>query len=285
MSTRNRSWVFTENSEPRLLAAALELEGPDPGIKYLVGQLEQGTHEHFQGYVQLKTNCTLRWLQKHLSPTAHYEVARGTPDQNIAYCTKEDTRIEGPFEYGIRPCQGARNDLAQIKEKLDAGTPMKEIAQEHFGSFVRYSKGFEKYKALVQTPRQGPVETYVFYGPSGTGKTTLATSMFPGAYIKSPQTKWWDDYEDQAVVILDEHNSAWFTWDYLLRMIDPIGLPFTVETKGGTRHLQATTFVFTCNTSYEFWYKDASNLDALRRRLTHYWTFVAHDNINKVKPF
>ena len=46
------------------------------------------------------------------------EQARGSEEQNKAYCTKEDTRESGPFEFGVYDKdagkQGNRSDLAEI---------------------------------------------------------------------------------------------------------------------------------------------------------------------------
>jgi len=276
MSTRNRNWCFTENSEPRLLVTALEQEGLPAGIRYVVGQLEQGEHEHFQGYLYLDNACGLRWLQKNLSPTAHFEAARGSYEQNKAYCTKAETRVEGPFEWGEPPSQGKRTDLEEIKAKLDSGTPMKQIAQEHFASYLRYNRGFDRYKILTQAPRQGPVETWLFYGPTGCGKTRKAKEMFPDAYDKAVGP-WWDGYDGQTEVLLDEHNTPWMRWDMLLRMLDPLGLPLMVETKGSTVQLRANKFIFTCNVPPEDWYKDErirANQAALDRRITNRWEWT-----------
>lgn len=41
------------------------------------------------------------------------------------------------------------------------------------------------------------------HGPTGTGKTRGVRARFPDAYLKS-NTKWWDGYNGESVVILDE---------------------------------------------------------------------------------
>jgi len=93
---------------------------PDQLASYLIEAHELGESgtPHIQGYVQLKTPLTLNQM-KQLCPTAHFEVARGTPFQNFLYCAKgqqtHDEWLElkelGPnygknaefLEYGQRP--------------------------------------------------------------------------------------------------------------------------------------------------------------------------------------
>lgn len=90
MGHRSRYWCFTENVYPELIPFALEVEGFPNGIGYLCGQLEKGEHEHFQGYVELEAHQKVSWLKKNLSPTAHFEIRRGTQEEAIAYCCKQD---------------------------------------------------------------------------------------------------------------------------------------------------------------------------------------------------
>lgn len=57
-------------------------------------------------------------------------------------------------------------------------------------------------------------------------------------------------------------------------MIDPLGLPLRVETKGGSRPLMATTFIFTTNREPKEWYVDEKfDMHALYRRITEIWRF------------
>lgn len=51
---------------------------------------------------------------KKLDAKVHWEPTRDVTSA-IAYVTKEDTRIEGPWEYGVRPAR--RNVSGETKER------------------------------------------------------------------------------------------------------------------------------------------------------------------------
>lgn len=98
-----KHWLFTLNNPVRPFPT-LESVGRD--CSYLVYQLEVGAAgtPHLQGFVSFETKIRLAPL-KALFPGAHLEVARGTPRQNTEYCSKPDTRVEGPFAFGVEPAQ------------------------------------------------------------------------------------------------------------------------------------------------------------------------------------
>jgi hypothetical protein len=51
----------------------------------------------------------------------HWELARNV-DRSIVYCMKEDTRVEGPYEYGIRPIKrDSKVDWEEVKNAAVKG--------------------------------------------------------------------------------------------------------------------------------------------------------------------
>lgn len=62
-----------------------------PGVSFAVYQLE-GPNPHYQGYLEFSTPKTF-WDVKAIHSKAYWAPAFGTREQNIAYCTKERTRI------------------------------------------------------------------------------------------------------------------------------------------------------------------------------------------------
>lgn len=274
--SRAKYWCFTENNEPEAFSATLEAEGIPEGVTYLCGQLEEGDQEqhlHFQGYCELEARQRLPWLKKNLSPTAHFEVRRGTQEEAISYTQKGDTSIPGSWvEFGepTNESQGKRNDLLDCKAMLDDGCPMKEIAQAHFGSYIRYHKSFLDYKRLIATPRDSnnPVEVVIYYGPTGTGKSLTARNKDPGAYVKPVGNVWFDGYAGEDTVIFDEYRGNWLPYGTLLAITDRHSC--TVPVKGGHVELVARKLVFTTNVHPRNWYRN-EYWDAFARRITEFW--------------
>ena len=101
--SRSRNWCFTLNNYSDEQYAIITK--PNDSIKYMiVGKeiAETGT-PHLQGYVMFKNAVRFSTMTSWL-PGAHFEVAKGSPEHNYDYCSKE-----GNFEeFGIRPDPEAR---------------------------------------------------------------------------------------------------------------------------------------------------------------------------------
>ena len=186
------NWCFTINNPSQDDETALVESLP---YKYLVFQYEMGENEtmHIQGYFVLLRKMRLTALKK-LLPTAHFEIRKGSHLEAKAYCTKPDSRQDGPYEYGEEPKseQGKRSDLLKLKADIDAGKTYEEIADDNFGNWLRYEKGIRSYRNLKTKDRkyeQGEKPKIIIYwGPSGTGKSSRAMKEFPNAYWLSKPT-------------------------------------------------------------------------------------------------
>lgn len=97
-SPKSRAWAFTLNNyTDQEYVSILE----NSRSEYLVVGKEVGENgtPHLQGYVRFSNAIRLSSLKKILSGRAHFEIAKGSPEQNFKYCTKE-----GNFEErGDRP--------------------------------------------------------------------------------------------------------------------------------------------------------------------------------------
>lgn len=105
-----RSWTFT--------SFAAEINIDRNAVKYAIYQREVAPdtgREHWQGYVILNNPQRMTAVKGVIGdPTAHLEIAKGNPEQNHKYCTKEESRKEGtePVEIGqlVKLGQGKREN-------------------------------------------------------------------------------------------------------------------------------------------------------------------------------
>lgn len=290
----SKYWCVTENDPTGIveMMSWFETATWPEGVDYAVGQVESGTHgkTHMQGYIETTIRRRLAWLKKHVSSTAHWERRRGTAREAIAYCKKEETRINGPFEYGEPNGDhaGKRNDLLEAKKQLDTGMTVAALAKDDafFASCARNYKFFDwytKHAGLKNPPRtkENIVEVLLLIGEAGTGKTRHAAEQYPDAYWKPSQSKWWDGYQGEKTVVFDDFNHGWFTWDTFMRIIDRY--PLKVEYKGGHVDFCATTMVLTSNTHPRYWYKNMGNRwPALQRRITRILHFTIDEEPQEI---
>jgi len=282
MSQRIQSkyWVFTINNEGSEVPRAWEEH-----VTYCVWQRESGENgtPHLQGYVILKSIKDLTWLKRHLSDRAHWEKRRGKHAEAKAYCMKDDTRIEGPFEIGQEPPeseQGKRTDIARLKRALDEGQTELEIADdpETFGLWLRHQRCITRYRTLKRAgERTWHTHCLVLWGPPGVGKSRRALEEAgEGAYwLRKPQsggTVWFDGYDGQEVVVIDEFY-GWIARDLMQRMCDRY--PMLVDTKGGSTVFLAKRIIITSNEHPNRWWPKVG-LGAMTRRLTGECGAIVH---------
>lgn len=285
---RVRNWVFTLNNP----TGQIQWQQHER-VTYASWQKESGENgvPHYQGYLELSAPSSLEQM-KEILQKAHWEPRQGSQQQAITYCTKSETRIDGPWEYGTPKCQGTRNDLKEIKDKIANGATERKILEEHYNSWVRYNKAFKEHIRIVQPKRNWKTEVYVAIGEPGTGKSHWANEQGTETYFKQ-RSNWWDGYEGQDTVVIDDFY-AWLPFDLLLRLCDK--WPLLVETKGGQVNFTAKRIIFTSNTEPSEWYTNIKNFSAFERRVEHWMRFIkigdwiettTHEefkNTKKIKP-
>jgi len=221
-AVRGRRWCFTLNNPYDGESNRLVLEWPET-VVYSLYQLEKGKEgtPHYQGYVCMSTQTTLAAM-RNIIPKAHWEVCKGSHTQNKVYCTKAETRVDGPWEHGKEPSQGERVDLVALKETMDSGASMKQIVQEHPAAFLRYGRSIREYRQIMQPERDWKTYVEFHWGVTGCGKSHYAKTTYPGAYRKA-SSKWWDGYDSHEVVIMDEFYGLHFDPSYMLQLMDQYG--------------------------------------------------------------
>ena len=97
---------------------------------------------------------------------------------------------------------------------------------------------------------------------------------------------WWDGYEQQETVVLDDFQGG-LLFGFLLHLLDRY--PLLVQVKGGTRVFNSKTIIITSNFAPDQWYTDprlAQNFPALERRLDTIYEFTdaPYPTLHKGEP-
>jgi len=197
----------------------------------------------------------------------HLCACKGTREENRNYCKKVDSAAgeDGLLffesgDYGVVPernGQGVRSDLFAVGRAIEGGTSLEAVASSNPDLYIKFYRGLESIQARFRSrPRvwdpaapYSPPTVRWFYGSSGSGKSREAFTqalLDPDIpyYTKSSGNKWWDGYLSESIVILDDFRADWFTFSYLIRLLDCY--PMSVEVKGGMVSMCATTFYITC---------------------------------------
>ncbi len=99
----------------------------DEKVTYMMGQVERTPStkkEHVQVFIIMKTPCRLTGIKKMFKVNdLHAELAKEASAACSKYCSKTDTRVVGPYEYGSLPDkQGELNEEAANQRVLVIGT-------------------------------------------------------------------------------------------------------------------------------------------------------------------
>lgn len=259
-------------------------------FRYLVYQIEKapttGT-EHVQAYIEFDAPHRFQRVLSLLPKGAHVESARGTAKQNVLYCTKSDTRIAGPFEFGEASfrSQGRRSDLLDAVEALANASSLEEAilgdsARE--ACYVKYHRGLEKLatlkgKAVRRAARTRKRRVCVVWGPTGTGKTHSCYAKLQAEYpeeepfiIPDNSGRWFDGYVGQRGALIDDFRAEddLMPVSFFLRFTDQY--PISVPVKGGFVRWDPEVIYITTNRHPNTFYsdQDPNTRAAVQRRFT-----------------
>jgi len=263
--------MFTLNNYKRLL----DLDIPE--IRYYVYQEEIGAEgtPHLQGYVEFANPRTLTGAKLLLGHhKLHLEIRKGTLEQAVAYCTKEDTRLDGPYTAGEPVVERQRTDLMAFKKDIDKGSSLQELWQEHFPVMMRYSRSVREYMSISIDPRRR-VDPFVhlIVGAAGVGKTYMAEQLYPTAYMKGA-SDWWTSYKQERTVVLNDFK-GWLKYSTWLHLCDTNRFYAEVDTKGAQVRVTADVIVITSSMWPHHWWEKGNKAEIARR--INYITII-HDD-------
>ena len=195
---QSKHWCFTCNNPSSSLKLLFDAET----VAYAVWQYEKGESgtPHFQGYLQAHKVIRLTGVRKILEKAgyanAHVEAKKGTVEQAVSYCKKDEGRISGPFEFGELPArkpapagQGERTDLIKLREAVKSKRKFVDIVDDD--DLLPVLAKHHKFEAKLREAYQQrdsqefrKVNVEVLWGTTGTGKTRKAVEA--GAFKWSP---------------------------------------------------------------------------------------------------
>lgn len=275
--TRHRSYVFTINNYTDGDLAAIE-KMSNENVNYLICGQEIGKLNetpHLQGYVHFVNPRTFNSLKKKLGNGAHIEPAKGNDAQNKKYCSKEANIL---IEVGIPTAQGTRNDLNEIRDKIENGEMNTyQLANEHFAMWVQYRRSFAEYRRLCErtvnpdrgTKRNWETDVEIYWGPTGTGKSRRAFEENPNADVISFTGQFINGYTGASVVIIDDFDPSEVELQVMLRIMDRY--PMNARVLYGYENWNPRKIIITSNYDPKDWYLGNA---AFRRRVSKVLKFV-----------
>lgn len=196
---------------------------------------------------------------------SHVEIARGSPAQVEAYCTKEDA---SPYRRGQRPLGPEEKGDEEKKRWEEAWEHAKAGRIEEIPADIRVRQ-YSAIKRITQdfmptlARLAAPCGTWIV-GQSGAGKTRAVLDQFPDAYPK-PRNQWWDGYRMEPVVLVDDIDKFDVRLGGKLKHWAD-SYPFIGESKGTSLRIRPQRIIVTSQYRIEEIWTDQETKDALMRR-------------------
>lgn len=157
----SRNWCITLNNptqDERNNTTNIFQNPNQFNIRYMVYQEEVGANgtPHFQSYVQFNKRVSGKQLKDIFGDRVHHDVARGSAEQNKAYCTKPEGRVDGPYEVG-EPSKGkgTRTDIETfIQDAEGAELSEGDLIRKHGEILAKYPRFVQRTQRFFTEQRR-----------------------------------------------------------------------------------------------------------------------------------
>lgn len=261
----NRRFCFTWNNYPATAEEQLRTFFSTKRAVYMVVGREIGESgtPHLQGYIHLKDAITFARF-KHYFPSMHIEKAKGNAEQNKTYCSKD----QDFFEEGTCPKASSVASKVSWKAILDAAErgDWDYLKTNHPRVWVTMSEKLISKRVPRSSIIDGETQNEWWYGATGTGKSKLAWEIYGDICYQKMLNKWWDGYDAQPVVIIEEWSPKNEVTASALK-IWADRYPFTAQIKGGVlQKIRPLKIIVISNYRLGDCFPDHRDADPLARR-------------------
>lgn len=198
------------NIDTTIAEAYLEKWHTQHKAVYVTGQIERGKEGtiHLQFFVQFAKEHKKRVsAMKKLCPHAHWERV-GINNGADEYCNKEDTRVEGPWTFGVKPARlNVKGDKARRnKELIEMGAEKAvEAGIIDITDYAKVKSNIDLYKNCTAEHKSlDTLDNYWIWGKPGIGKTSHVIKETNDKYYEKDKSKYWNGYVDQDDVLVDD---------------------------------------------------------------------------------
>jgi len=269
---RNQHWrrfCFTWNNYPENAEAALRRFFDEKTPTYMIVGKEVGESgtRHLQGYIHLKERMSFNRLKERF-PTVHFEQAKGNAEQNKTYCSKE----QDFFEMGTCPKGAGKASKESWKDILDAAEKgnWSFLKENYPRVWVTMSEKLISKRIPATTTICGDLQNEWWFGATGTGKSKLAWEKYGVICYQKMLNKWWDGYDAQPVVIIEEWSPKNEVTASALK-IWADRYPFTAQIKGGVlQKIRPAKLIVISNYPLDECFPDSRDAEPLRRRFKQF---------------
>lgn len=266
-----------------------------------VYQCEQGKQGGAQGYQHLQwcarfkkqmLYSTVRLNMQPLKGWTRGIVGADGLARMVNYCSKADTRIEGPSGTKGKEAvltegkgkSGTRTDILKFRKwRMENPTArIHEVPEEYMQCVAKYPRLFDQL-GTYKVPKVPYKRAYVLYGKSGVGKTAraklMAEELKMDYYVKDSSNLWFDGYHGQKCVIVDEVRAGQAGQDskkilnMFLQMLDPEDC-YLAQIKGSFSYVTAQIFIFTSPVHPSQWFHHTDFEDDPAAQLLRRFTMV-----------